>query len=171
MKWTLLVLFACVGCTPSPAKQGAWPQSAGSDAPIWPAASTFNTPAPPLTEAHPEPVQSIAPAGNSSLPAVLPADASATLDPVAPRRLLILFTAPKCKPCEAAKRLIAAAEPEIYGNFSYREVDVTTNDCGTTSAPWLALFDGETQELIAEPLTPPKTLDGLQELLDRWGTP
>jgi hypothetical protein len=170
MKLAVAILILVAGCNVPPAKHDAWPQSAGIDAPSWPAASTFNTPAPPLDDAHPEPVQIIAPAGNSSLPAVLPADASATLNPVAPRRLLVLFTAPKCKPCDELKSLLAQCESQVYGEFVFREVDITTFDCGLNSAPWLALFDAGTEQAIEGPTAAPTTLDGLTELLTRWGT-
>ncbi len=115
------------------------------------------------------PVEPIATAV-SSFPAVPPADAGATLLPVAPRRLLVLFTMPKCAPCDDLKRLLAQCESQVYGDFIFREVDITTFDVGLNSAPWLALFDAGTEKQIEGPTAAPKTLGGLKELLTRWGT-
>jgi hypothetical protein len=185
MKTLVAILIACAGCTTPPAAQDVWPQSAGIDAPSWPAASiqAISSDSPDANDGNgtgnhtsglsgsmPDAAPVIAPAGNSSLPAVLPADASATLNPVAPRRLLVLFTAPKCKPCDELKSLLAQCESQVYGEFVFREVDITTFDCGLNSAPWLALFDAGTEQAIEGPTAAPKTLDGLTELLTRWGT-
>ena len=169
MKTLVAILIACAGCTAPPAKHDAWPQSAGIDAPSWPAASNI-TDGPggsgvaaagstPAAIPHPAAV---------SFPAAPPADAGATLLPVAPRRLLVLFTAPKCKPCDELKSLLAQCESQVYGEFVFREVDITTFDCGLNSAPWLALFDAGTEQAIEGPTAAPKTLAGLTELLTRW---
>lgn len=169
--WTL------IGCTPTRVRQDVWPQPAGIDAPSWPAASNPQ-PLPErmakshlaLDESHSSGAASVTPTAVSSFPAVPPADADATLLPVAPRRLLVLFTAPKCKPCDDLKRLLAQCESQVYGDFVFREVDITTFDVGLNSAPWLALFDAGTERQIEGPTAAPKTLGGLKELLTRWGT-